>query len=432
MPTCEHFIYTTAKTNLKTGYQIIAKSSGINDRLLSSLTNYLYPLGVNPNEFTESKSLLPLGKEHMAYSIVKNIGVGYDGRNGTLYNHTMIMKKNNFEKLDNDTRILDKYFIEDYSIRGELDTLYIQPEKIEIDFDYLKKLERNLLSTLLFYLFKKSKIAIVKVIDENLIQNLLSVIPPQIRFMPFSTMVLEPSRQSRYQLIQIPTKVQPKLQANYTTINPDALPTSKIKQAKDIGIESIIELIYESDQKQLFSLHRDFDKITSQVSKIKRIKVKDIFDKDEFIELAENRNFSSFRKNVKNLYANPTFNEASPRTMITITKKISRIVKKSLRSYENNELTSNDIENIISISKILLDSLHYINQYSEKKMVDSTQIEIENEIQKLESILQKYPETASITENYEFNVYEYFKTLFADTLHSMYSMSLYVMGRRWW
>jgi len=191
MPTCEHFIYTTAKTNLKTGYQIIAKSSGINDRLLSSLTNYLYPLGVNPNEFTESKSLLPLGKEHMAYSIVKNIGVGYDGRNGTLYNHTMIMKKNNFEKLDNDTRILDKYFIEDYSIRGELDTLYIQPEKIEIDFDYLKKLERNLLSTLLFYLFKKSKIAIVKVIDENLIQNLLSVIPPQIRFMPFSTMVLE-------------------------------------------------------------------------------------------------------------------------------------------------------------------------------------------------------------------------------------------------
>ena len=76
MPTCEHFVYTTAKTDVKTGYQIVAKSSGINDRILNSMISYFFPLGVDPMEFTKSKSLLPIGGEHIAYSIVKNIGIG--------------------------------------------------------------------------------------------------------------------------------------------------------------------------------------------------------------------------------------------------------------------------------------------------------------------------------------------------------------------
>lgn len=432
MPTCEHFVYTTAKTNVKTGYQIVAKSSGINNRILNSMISYFFPLGVDPMEFTKSKSLVSIGRTHIAYSTVKNIGIGYDERDGTLYNHTIIMKKDDFEKIEYDTRILDKYFIEEYSIRGELDQLYIQPEKAEIDFEYLKNLNEDFLSTLLFYLFKKSKIAILKTVDDRLIQNILSVIPPQIRFMAFSTLVLEPTRQTKYQLIQAPSKVQPKLQTNYVSINPDALPTSKIKMAKDIGIQNIIELINQNNQKELFKLHKDFEKITTQVSKIKRVKIKDIFNKEEFEKLAENKRFHILLRNVKNLYFSTAFNQASPRTILTITKKIGKIIKKSLKAYEKNNLDQSDFEKLMSISKILLDCLNYINQLSEKKMGDTTQLEVENEIGNIESILKQYPEMESMMQEYEFNPYEYFKAICENILYSAYSMTLFILGRKWW
>ena len=432
MPTCEHFIYTTAKTELKTGYQIIAKSKGVNDRFLNSMISYLYPLGVDPMEFTKAKSLLPLGKDHVAYSTVKNIGVGYDGRDGTVYNHTIILKKDDFTKIEYDTRILDKYFLEDYSVRGELESLYVQPEKIGIDFEYLQNLDSDFLSTILFYLFKKNKIAILKTIDDDLIQNVLSIIPPQIRFMPFSTLVFEPTRQTKYQLIQIPAKAQPKLLPNYVNINPGALPSSKLKQARDIGIQNILELITQGDQKQLLRLHKDFEKITTQVSQIKRVKIKDIFDKEKFENLAQNKKFFLLLTNVKNLYSSPAFNKASPRVILTISKKIRKIIKKSLKEHEKNNLKQIDLERLMSVSKILLDCLNYINQLSEKRMGGSTQVEIENEISNIELILKQYPEMESMVQEYEFNPYNYFRTICENALYSMYSMTLFVLGRKWW
>ena len=431
MPTCEHFVYTTAKTDVKTGYQIVAKSNGINERILNSMINYFFPFGVDPMEFTKSKSLLSIGGEYMAYSSVKNIGIGYDGRDGTLYNHTIIMKKDDFTKIGNDTRILDKYFIEDYSIRGELDRLYIQPEKTETDFEYLKNLNEDFLSILLFYLFKKSKIAILKTVDDRLIQNILSVIPPQIRFMTFSTLVLEPTRQTKYQLIQVPSKVQLKLQTNYVSINPDMLPISKIKMVKDTSIQNIIELINQNNQKELLKLHKDFEKITAQVSKIKRVKIKDIFNKEEFENLAENERFDILLQNVKKLYSSPAFNQGSPRTILTITKKIKKIIKKSLKAYEKNSLYQSDFEKLVSISKILLDCLNYINQLSEKKMVDATRSEIKNEIGNIESILKQYPEMESVVSGYEFDLWRYFKYAFEGVVYSAYSMGLFALGRKW-
>ena len=432
MPTCEHFVYTTAKTDVKTGYQIVAKSNGINERILNSMNSYFFPFGVDPMEFTKSKSLLSIGGEYMAYSSVKNIGIGYDGRDGTLYNHTIIMKKDDFAKIGNDTRVLDKYFIEDYSIRGELDRLHIQPEKTEADFEYLKNLNEDFLSILLFYLFKKSKIAILKTVDDRLIQNILSVIPPQIRFMTFSTLVLEPTRQTKYQLIQVPNKIQLKLQTNYVSINPDVLPISKIKMVKDAGIQNIIELINQNNQKELFELHKDFEKITTQVSEIKRVKIKDIFNKEEFENLAKNERFDILLQNVKKLYSSPAFNQGSPRTILTITKKIKKIIKKSLKAYKKNNLYQSDFEKLVSISKILLDCLNYINQLSEKKMGDTTRFEIKSEIGHIESILKQYPETESVVSGYEFDPCRYFKDAFESAVYSTYSMALFALSRKWW
>ncbi len=383
-------------------------------------------------EFKKSKSLLPVGKELVAYSTVKNIGIGYDGRDGTLYNHTIIIKKDDLEKIEYDTRILDKYFVEDYDIRGELDQIYIQPEKRDLDFEYLKELEDDFVSTILFYLFKKSKISLVKTTDDKLIQNILSIIPPQIRFMPFSTEVLEPARQTKYQLIQILSKVQPKLQSSYVAINPDSLPDSKIKQAKDIGIKNIIESIKNNNQKEIYKLHKDFEKITLQVSKIKRVRIKDIFAKEEFEGLAENRRFDMLLRNVKSLYSSPVFNQASPRIMLTITKKIEKIIKKSLKAHERNNLDQSDFKKLMSISKILLDCLNYINQLSEKKMGNTIQLEIENEIENLESILKQHLQTESMVQEYEFNPHNYFKAMCESCVYLAYSMTLFVLGRRWW
>lgn len=430
MPTCEHFVFTTAKTNVKTGYQIVAKSSGINDKILNSMINYFFPLGINPTEFTKSKSLLSIGKEHMAYSSVKNIGIGYDGRDGTIYNHTIIMKKDDFKKIEYDTRILDKYFIEKYTISGELDRLYVKSEKMDLDFKYLKNLEEDFLSAILFYLFKKNKIAIVKTTDQDLIQNILSIIPPQIRFMPFSTIVLEPTRQTKYQLIQIPNKIQLKL-SKYAIINLDRLPPSKIKQAKDIGIMNIIKLIKEDNQKELFKLHKDFENITLQISKNMLIKVKDIFDKVKYENLAKNKEFNFLLRDIKNLYSNSTFNQASPKIILSTTKKIRMIVKKSLKEYDKENIDEDDFEKLITILKILLGCLNYINQLSEKKIGDTTQLDLKNEIKNIELILKQYPQTESIIHEYTFSSLEYFKKMCESMMSFTYSMALFVLGRKW-
>ena len=66
------------------------------------------------------------------------------------------------QKLNTIQEFLTNILLKNISIRGDLDQLYIQPEKIEIDFEYLKNLNEDFLSTLLFYLFKKSKIAYSK------------------------------------------------------------------------------------------------------------------------------------------------------------------------------------------------------------------------------------------------------------------------------
>lgn len=243
----DQFIYTTAKTDSKTGYQVVAKSNGINDTMLHKMDNYLYPLGVSPEKFTVSKALLSLGKHHAAYSIVKNIGVGYDGRNDNLYNHTMIFEKEAFMKIGNDTRVLDKYFIEEYNIRGPLPTLDIYREDIEPDFKYLQTFSTEFLRVSLFYLFQKqSKIAIVGVMDTKLIQNLLVILAEYIRFIPFSTLVLDATRQTQYNIIQVPQNQQSTLPTNYKVINDKMLTSFKFKnKTSGESIKKIVDMIQE-------------------------------------------------------------------------------------------------------------------------------------------------------------------------------------------
>ena len=105
----EQFVYTAAATRTKTGYQIIARSKGITDDIVSQLNQYVFPLGIDPSEFKESRSLLILKNNKIAFSRIKNIGIGYDGRSDTFYNHTIVMNIKDFKEIDYDTRILENF-----------------------------------------------------------------------------------------------------------------------------------------------------------------------------------------------------------------------------------------------------------------------------------------------------------------------------------
>ena len=55
---CEHFIFSSTKSDKKDGYQIISKSNNVDSNLLSQLENYLSPVGTDPTKFTQLKSKL--------------------------------------------------------------------------------------------------------------------------------------------------------------------------------------------------------------------------------------------------------------------------------------------------------------------------------------------------------------------------------------
>ena len=111
MTICENFIYASSPLPEQKGYQIIAKSSGITKEIISELDNYMYPIGLSSRTFKESKSMLLLKNDLIAYSKVKNIGYGFDKRPDTLYNHTIIIRKKDFAKYRNDSRIFEDYFL---------------------------------------------------------------------------------------------------------------------------------------------------------------------------------------------------------------------------------------------------------------------------------------------------------------------------------
>ena len=79
MPKCEHFIYTSAKTASKKGYQVIAKSSEVTNEILSNLEGYLYPLGVKLNEFkTDSRFIIVDNEELIFMTSDKELDPQYD------------------------------------------------------------------------------------------------------------------------------------------------------------------------------------------------------------------------------------------------------------------------------------------------------------------------------------------------------------------
>lgn len=212
---CEHFIFSSTKSDKKDGYQIISKSNNVDSNLLSQLENYLSPVGTDPTKFTQLKSLLII-KDKIIFIQTKNIEIGHDGRTNIIYTHGIIVDVMDFKKLHYDSKVLEKLYVESFDVKHLL-PLKLEPHKYQPNFTCLDILEIDKFE----YFFKKilsgKKIVIFDIFDLDLIQNLLTLLPPSYRLIPFSTLVTIPNKQSKFHLIQAhDDKV---LFEKYTSIN---------------------------------------------------------------------------------------------------------------------------------------------------------------------------------------------------------------------
>lgn len=433
MPLCDHFIYTAAKIGNTEGYQIIAKSAGITEEITSQLSKYLYPLGVKISDFIESRSLLSLSHNKISYSIVKNKGRGYDGRRGTLYNHTFVIDRTDFEKLNFDSRVFEKHFIQNDSLRGELKPIKIEPVSILPDFELLRKLDHKLLEELLHRLFRRKKIALMKTDEQNLLQNLLVILPSSLRLIQFSTLVVEPDRQYKFELIQIPEGIQSKVDKSFVIINPNELSSlTRRKSIYDENVEELAQIILNKDEKRLQQILKDYEKIPVQLSRVRRIKIEEIFNQEDFEYLVKKNNFGRLSSKIKKLYSSRKFNESSPKVMTSITKQIRKIIQKSLKNEKLSKKKSQKIlEQIIPTVKILLDPMHSLHDYSEKPTSRTLRTKIHHEIIKLEEILEEYSVPETIAKPYMFNYLEYTRwqiELFIKSVQAGISIGLWSLG----
>lgn len=260
MLTVDQFVYTTASLSGKSGYQIIAKSSGVSEEIISELDDYLYPTGIEPSEFNEARSMLLLKNGRVAFSKIKNIGMGYDGRNNTLYNHTLIVDKEDFAKYEYDTRIFEQFYVENTSLQGKLPVLQIDPIVPEMDFQIAKNSETIVKETLTG-LFRKQKIAILDAKDTDLIQKILSMLPPSMRLISFSTLVIQPEKQPNYHLIQTKSQNKSILEKNFKIVNPEEPSDIQKQTALEKSISYLKNLINSQKKDDLQELHDSFEKL---------------------------------------------------------------------------------------------------------------------------------------------------------------------------
>ena len=260
MVICQQFIFTAANVKNKTGYQVTARSSNITPKLLSDLEDYMYPIGVDPNKFLNSESLLILD-DKVAYTTVKNIGLGYDGRYNNLFSHTIIINIDDFIKFDNDTRCLEK--LSDVDVTStHLPPISIKPFNNEPNFDCIDIIGISQFEYFFRCVLDKKKIVILDIIENNIIKNLLSLLPPSYRLISFSTLVIKEHRQPNFNIIQADKTTS--LPKNYHIIITKNI-TKNFKNKNtlfDHAITYMMEIINSKNTIHISNIHDNFEKIS--------------------------------------------------------------------------------------------------------------------------------------------------------------------------
>ncbi len=242
----EQFVYTKGKG----GYQVVASSGGVGRDTIGEMQGYMYPAGVDPLAFSESRSLVTLDGGLAAYSIVQNVGVGPDGRDGTFYNHTFVMDAKEFQKSGCDSRPFDRLYMGGMGQGGELSTMRVHPPEMPSmpSGDAAAALEGALEALL------AGKNLAVASGDPRLPQEILMALPRHLRLVPFSTLVISPARQPKYRLIMNPGfKVSPP--SGFVTVDP-AMPA----RAREY-LSYYSRLVLGHEQKKIKDIQTTFESI---------------------------------------------------------------------------------------------------------------------------------------------------------------------------
>jgi len=259
MVLCEHFIFTSADLKEKGGYQVVSKSTGVTPELLSDLEGYLYPVGIDPGNLSESKSMIVM-EDKVAFTKAKNIGIGYDGRPDTVYSHSIVINIDDFKQFQYDTRLFEKSYLE-IKEQIHLTPLVIEPTKLNPDFSCIDVFGIAQFEDFLRAVFSKKKIAILNTEHKNLIQSLISLLPPPFRLISFSTLVAEPQRQSKFELIQ--TQSSKSSLEKYFVIDPEE--RKLISTTKDSLFEQcisyLLDIINSKNSTKLTEIYDQFESI---------------------------------------------------------------------------------------------------------------------------------------------------------------------------
>lgn len=186
------------------GYQVIAKSPGLTKEFLEESSLYRYPIGCHELDLLKInwfKALIKI-KKKFVYQICINPGVGYDGRDGSLYTHGFVFDEDQFAQLDNNTRNFDKYFNHSPSTRT-LPLIDIEKNVAKYLFAPLPlSLDEKKLEGILNALRKKRRCVILqRQLQDWVIQGIISRLEPEDRAITFQNMIWEPDRQYQTKLV---------------------------------------------------------------------------------------------------------------------------------------------------------------------------------------------------------------------------------------
>ena len=214
----EQLIYTTANVRGKKGYQVVAKSRGIDDGIEASLRPHFIPPGIQPESLAESHSLVNLEGGNVAYCHARNIGAGYDGRRDTLCSHVLVVSRSAFAEIGYDTRSLAPLHPGNRRLRGvlppvELDPPSMPPPPSASDVRTLGPVfEAALLS-----LLGGERVAVPSS-DPEMAQKFLSLLPPSARLVQFSSVAADAGRQTHCDLLFYPPGKKPRQSAGFRVV----------------------------------------------------------------------------------------------------------------------------------------------------------------------------------------------------------------------
>lgn len=278
---CQHFIYTTASLKDKSGYQIVAQSNRILPELFTKLQGNFLPVGADPTNFDKCYMFFVF-RDDVVFSTIKNIGVGFDGRNNTLYNHSIVIKKTNFLKIHNNPKILSKFFIEDYSLKGDLVPIEIPDDNFEQEeLSYFRNLPKTVLENIFDAVFSGKKIALYGIKKDDFLINLISLLPESLRLQSFATKITDPNNQYPFNFLQMDSNIKLKKNEDYKIINVSTLDPIYTHDADIVferSIKFFTELIKNGQTESLQSLNTFFDEI-SNVSNFEKLKVTAYFER---------------------------------------------------------------------------------------------------------------------------------------------------------